>query len=338
MPYSPPRWLDRLAGLLLPPASAEHALGDLVETSRSNAEYGRQLASILPRVVWSQVRRRATFGGVSFNAVLSLVALRVALGVPMGAFFATPAPWRLAVPWLCWVVGCALAAAYGNPGRPRHWSRPMFFGWVVAALASAIVFDIPVLRVAGGLAASYLLVLALAMPWLSAAQLAPLSIDTLADHARLFQRSIWWRNARESLAAVAVVSVNTNDLWQSGDPIVRAGHGLFIAGALFIMAFLHLRAGSRTVPPVLDGAALLDFHKRELARQRDILRAVPIWYLLPLVPGFIVSAAGKWGTSTGNPVVALPVVAVLFGFVWWLNAMGAKWLDRKLAEVDSIGR
>ena len=52
----------------------------------------------------------------------------------------------------------------------------------------------------------------------------------------------------------------------------------------------------------------------------------------------VVTAAGKWGTSTGNPVVALPVVAALFGFVWWLNAMGAKWLDRKLAEVDSIGR
>ncbi|HEY6506591.1 MAG TPA: hypothetical protein VIY56_01175, partial [Vicinamibacterales bacterium] len=63
MPYSPPRWLDRFAGLLLPPASAEHTLGDLSEASRSNADYLRQLASVLPRVVWSQVRRRATIGG-----------------------------------------------------------------------------------------------------------------------------------------------------------------------------------------------------------------------------------------------------------------------------------
>ena len=62
-----------------------------------------RLASVPPHVVWSQVRRRATVGGVVFNAVLSFIAILVALGVPKGAFFGTPAPWQLAIPWACWV-------------------------------------------------------------------------------------------------------------------------------------------------------------------------------------------------------------------------------------------
>ena len=338
MPYSPPPWLDRLAGLLLPPASAEHTLGDLAETSRSQADYLRQLASVLPRVVWSQVRRRATIGGTVFNALLSLMALLVALGVPTGAFFAAPAPWRLVVPWACWVAGNALAAAYGHPRRPTHWSRPVFVGWVAAALASAVALDIPVLRVALGLGGSLVLILALAMPWLTAVPLGPLSTDTLADHARLFQRSIWWRNMRESVAGMVVIGANVKGLWSAADPVARAGHVLIIAGVLFIMGFLHLRANSRPVPQDQGALALLAFHQRELARQRDILRAVPYWYLLPFVPGMLVGAASKWDATGANPVGALLVVLVIFGLIWRLNAAGADWLDRKVGEVELLRR
>jgi len=338
MTYSPPRWLDRLAAFLLPPASAEHTLGDLSEASRSNADYLRQLASVLPHVIWSQVRRRATIAGTIFNAVLSLIALLVALGVSKGAFFATPAPWRLAVPWACWVAAGALALAYGDPRRPTHWSRPMFFGWVVATLASAAMLDVPVLRVAGGLAASYLLTLALTMPWLTAVPLAPLSSDTLADHARLFQRSIWWRNARESAVGLVVIGVNLNDFWSATDPLARAGHGLLVAGVLFIMAFLHFRANSRPVPTDLDPLGLLAFHQRELARQRDILRAVPYWYLFPFVPGMVVNAISEWDTTGGNVFGGLVVVLVLFVLVWRLNVAGANWLERKVGEVELLRR
>lgn len=338
MLYAPPRWLEKLAAILLPPASAEHTLGDLSETSRSTAGYLRQLASVLPRVVWSQVRRRASIGGTIFNALLSLMALLVALGVPTGAFFAAPAPWRLVVPWACWVAGNALAAAYGHPRRPTHWSRPVFFGWVVATLASAAALDIPVVRVAVGLGGSLAIILALAMPWLTAVPLAALSTDTLADHARLFQRSIWWRNARESIAGVAVIGATLNRLWSATDPLARVGHVLIIAGVLFILWFLHRRANSRPVPEDQDPLALLTLHQRELARQRDILRAVPSWYLLPFVPGLLVGAASKWDTAGANGLGALLVVLVIFGLIWRLNVAGADWLDRKVGEVELLRR
>lgn len=136
--YRPPRWLDGLAGRLVPPASAEHVLGDLTECSSSDLEYLRHLASILPGAIWIQVRRRGHRAGVRLNAILSALVLVVAHGFPRAPFFAEPwALLRLALPWALWVTGCILAAAYGLRDRPQEWSRTVFFGTIVAALGGA---------------------------------------------------------------------------------------------------------------------------------------------------------------------------------------------------------
>src|SRR5262245_33821184 len=90
MPYVPSRRLERLAERLIPPASAEHALGDLAESSRSDGEYVRNLTSILPRLIWSQIRRRATLGGIVFNLVLTTIVFAPALGFPKAPLFSEP--------------------------------------------------------------------------------------------------------------------------------------------------------------------------------------------------------------------------------------------------------
>jgi hypothetical protein len=92
------------------------------------------------------------------------------------------------------------------------------------------------------------------------------------------------------------------------------------------------------VPTDLDPLGLLAFHQRELARQRDILRAVPYWYLAPFVPGMVVSAVSKWDTAGANTIGALVVVLTIFGLVWRLNVAGANWLDRKVGEVELLRR
>ena len=46
----------------------------------------------------------------------------------------------------------------------------------------------------------------LAMPFATSGMPPPLSAETLPEHARLFQKGIWWRNAREqAVAAVLIV-------------------------------------------------------------------------------------------------------------------------------------
>jgi hypothetical protein len=338
MTYQPPRWLERTGERLLPPASAEHALGDLAECSTSHAAYLANLASILPRIVWCQIRRRATIGGVIFNAMLSGFALVAAQRIAGGSFL--DGPWelpRLAGPWAIWVVGCALAAAYGPPGQPFAWSTRGFVAVTTASLGAAAVLEVPILRVAAGLGASFAASFALSMPFSMSGMPPPLSAETLSEHARLFQKGIWWRNAREqAVAAVLIVfkartlgTATGADFW---------GQLLLIAGMLFIIAYLFVKAHPRRVPDTADFPVLQQFHRGELARQRDVLRAVPLWYLLPFVPGFAAMTMANWSTQGAGTLGALPVLAIVFGVIWALNKAAANFLDGQLQALDALPR
>jgi hypothetical protein len=335
MPYAPPRWLESLGLALVPPASAEHALGDLAECSRSSGDYARNLLSILPRVVWSQVRRRATMGGIAFNAVLTGVLL-LAQRFP-ASFFATS--WsvpRLAVPWAIWVCGVALAAAYGPRTQPYALNWRVFAAFAAIAIAAAAILDVPLLRVVTGFGITFGLILVLSMPWLKQTAPPALSPETLLTHARNFQRGIWWRNARESAACLLVIAFNVRSLARAETPLQVAGHALLIAGVLFIMGYLHLLAASRAVPDGTDAKTLWRFHRHELVRQRDILRAIVWWYLAPFVPGMVVLGAARWDRGAAPALVGLVVVMFLFGFVRQLNLWGAKFLDGELAKVEAL--
>ena len=70
-------------------------------------------------------------------------------------------------------------------------------------LGTAAVLDVPVLRVGIALGVIYGVSLILTMPWVMKATPPPLSVDTLPQHARFFQRAIWWRNVREAGGAAS---------------------------------------------------------------------------------------------------------------------------------------
>src|SRR5262245_12316529 len=336
MSYSPPRWLESLGESLVPPSCAEHVLGDLAESSSSDAEYLAHLTSILPRVIWSQVRRRATLVGLAFNAFLTLMVLAPSLGFPKAPFFAEPwALLRAAGPWAIWVIGSALAAAYGPRDKPRAWSWKVYIGSAVVTIGVAVLLGVPLVRMLFGLALLIGLSLVLAMPWLAPWKPTPLSLETLHDHALQFQRTIWWRNARESFAASIVLFFNGLALWKADAALARAGNLILIVGVLFVIAFMHLRAGSRSVPRGVDPKTILEFHGREIARQRDMLRSVPYWYLLPFVPGMVVITASNW-KGIAPAAVGGAIILGVFALIWKLNARGARMLDRDLEKVKAL--
>jgi len=172
-----------------------------------------------------------------------------------------------------------------------------------------------------------------------------MSVEKLQAGATRFQRTIRHRNLREYLASAAVVSVFGYQFLRSDDVLARVGFALLIAGTLYLAWNLHAKGSSKALPSDPGLMSFLEFQRRELIRQRDLLRSIWRWYLGPLVPGFavVIAAFGR-----ANPahfrhmgwVVALYVaaVAVVFFGIAWLNQRAAGRLQQQIDALDEASR
>ena len=61
MTSGPPRYLEVILEILLPPRRREELLGDLAERYVSPAQYARDVLTVLPAILWSQIRRTTGF-------------------------------------------------------------------------------------------------------------------------------------------------------------------------------------------------------------------------------------------------------------------------------------
>ena len=166
----------------------------------------------------------------------------------------------------------------------------------------------------------------------------PMSLEEIRRKARQFEKRIKNRNLREYLGGALGVAIFTFDLFKFPDPVARAGSLLIIAGIVFIMVQIYQRASPGKFPADLPLTDSLDFHRRELVRQRDLLKSVLWWYLAPIVPGLVVFAVGitpRQAAAAGALINAIPVFCI-FGAIYWVNRRGALRLDRKIAELDSL--
>jgi Flp pilus assembly protein TadB len=170
-----------------------------------------------------------------------------------------------------------------------------------------------------------------------------MSVEQLRLRAGKFEKTIFWRNAREYVAALIVVLYFAYELLKWPNVLTGIGFGLIIAGMLYMMWQLHRKGSSRTMPAELASAAGLDFYRRELERQRDLVQGVWWWYLAPLVPGLVVIFVAMALTNPHH----LPhhywflagyglVVALAFIFVWKLNERAARRLERCINELDDL--
>jgi hypothetical protein len=170
---------------------------------------------------------------------------------------------------------------------------------------------------------------------------------SLADvhlHAQKFQSRVRLRNTIEYVAAAFVVVFFAWTALTVPEPIVQAGAGLIMAGALYVCWQLY-RLGRSATRGELNAAAesWAAFHRGELARQREALRTVWSWYLAPFVPGMLVFLAGVSFTEA-NPapfparlavfLVGAGLMAAVFAVIAWINALAAKKLDAQIAALD----
>lgn len=335
MSYHPPQWLEFLAKTLVPPVAAEHVLGDITECSGSSRQYIRNLIAVLPGAVWCQLRRRVHPAGVLIDGLLTAAAIASALTFSDNSFLAESPGWVLFAPTAVWVIGKVIAAAYVPERASFRWNRKLLASTFIATLITAWAVGVPLAGAMIGLAVATLVFVALTMPWASTLQsVRPLTLETLPERASGFQKMIWWRNARESSVAIFLVLLQGYSLPGEQNRFDVLGTLTLILGLLFVIYYLHFRANSRPVP-VGSLSTILDFHRSEIARQRDLLRKVPLWYLMPLVPGVSIGLASSW-TGLTDALGGLIGVGVVFALAWVLNLWGARWLDARLQEVESL--
>jgi hypothetical protein len=160
------------------------------------------------------------------------------------------------------------------------------------------------------------------------------TLDEIRHKASCFERRVRWRNMGEYVSAAVIIAIfgamafSRHD-WERVPPL------LLIAGTLWSMLELSRRAPSS--PPSGDGvSACLDFYRRELERQRDALRSVFRWYLLPLVPGLIATIFISPRKPSLRTLLAAIVIALSLLVVWALNQWTARKLDRKIEKVIEL--
>jgi hypothetical protein len=170
-----------------------------------------------------------------------------------------------------------------------------------------------------------------------------MSVDELRRRARKFQRKIYWRNAREYVAALVVVILFGFEFWLVPDALTRVGFGLCIAGLLYVVGQLHRKGSARSLPAEMGLATSLEFFRRELEKQRDLVGSVWSWYLGPLIPGLVVLTVAFARTNPrhlrhfGLSLAIFNLVAALvFVLVWRLNQRAARKLERRIEELNAL--
>ena len=173
-----------------------------------------------------------------------------------------------------------------------------------------------------------------------------MSVEQIQASAGSFQRRIQGRNAREYVAAIAVVVFFGWELSRTPDLLARIGFGLMIAGMFYMVWVLLSRGSGRPLPEDAGRSSFIEFQRSELVRQRDLLRGVWRWYLGPLIPGLAVLLATSFNHAiqAGHafPVVFVALFGVLVAAVFvgiaMLNGKAARKLQRQIDELDEAGR
>jgi hypothetical protein len=352
MEARPPALIDAAIRLLTPPACREHVLGDLWERYSSPRQYVADALRTLPYVVASQIRRTAD----PLWLLMQIVPVFVAFGGLRPALDGTgPSGWaRAAAPTLSVTLALVLRDAYRNSARLS--SRRALAMDSVVAMVCALLSQVAVAVVrpdlalagwglAGGSVASGVLLFFLrnARPPQTVFQLpigadGRLAPDDLVRDIQKFEQRIRQRNRVEMSAGILVTFAFGAFLLRGPGLTLRVASGLAIAGALFITWYIRTKGAVRPIPTDVAQTVSMAAYRRELERQRDLLRTVTWWYLLPLLPGMATMTIGHalGGAHLASAMSVLGLFLVVALLTRQLNHQVASKLQHKIDALRAL--
>lgn len=167
-----------------------------------------------------------------------------------------------------------------------------------------------------------------------------MTLATIRSKALKFQTKIRRRNIREYVGLVIGTVMYGAFVWLLPGLLTKVGAVLTLAGMYFSVYQIYRDGSSQEVPVDSSARDCLEFHRRQLVRQRDMLTRVGPRHIGPVMPGFLLFYAGVWASSVSNAKTAVVMVitgilaASVFGFIYWLNVRAAK---RMQQELDALG-
>jgi hypothetical protein len=170
-----------------------------------------------------------------------------------------------------------------------------------------------------------------------------ISVEELRARAEQLSAGVHRRNLAEYCAGALVATIDGYYFFHFGSLLARVGSALMLAAIAWIV--LHLSQHGSTGSMPTQALQSLDFLTGELIRQRDLLRNVWNWYLLPLIPGMTLFLLGLHeikGTG-GSPLVSErailhTVAACVIGFalIAFANNQAAGRLQRQIDHLNSL--
>ncbi len=184
--------------------------------------------------------------------------------------------------------------------------------------------------------------------WFDAAPEATFSEPSdCAARAITFEKRIFRRNAIEYGAGVIVMiafGASAVAAMIKGELFIAAALALTVVGTAIVLWGLHRRASNLERRPEDPCLAHL---RRQYQRQYEALRAVPLWYIGPLIPGIVlfyaavvarVAEVTGWRVALEGVAGSASVAIVIFGLVALANWWAARSLKRDLASIDGLAR
>lgn len=113
-----------------------------------------------------------------------------------------------------------------------------------------------------------------------------------------------------------------------------AGSLLMIAGAAVVSWQLHRRTSVQPPNPGTRETSI--YHLAELERQRDALKAVWLWYIGPLLPGFAVLFAGAWLNPDADRMVLAFIQAIVVLVLIGVIALNWRAASRMQREIERL--
>jgi hypothetical protein len=164
-----------------------------------------------------------------------------------------------------------------------------------------------------------------------------MSLDEIRARAQRLEHVVSRRNRREYLAAAVGIAGFLRILWLGPTTMIRVGAVLTIAGGLLVVYLIRRWGTATAFPDDLALKSAIDFHRVGLERQRDLLRRVWWWYVMPFVPGLTVLQIGQ---AVAHPermqrliVIAMGMVVLMAG-VYGLNRRAATKLQHRIDALN----